>query len=159
MIYQPNAVSATDHIPEGYHSVTPSLTAKDADASLKFYAAAFGAVENFRLPDEKTGGVAHAEFQIGNSKLMISGEYPSFGCIAPEFSKGGAFMIYVPDCDASFAQAIEAGATSIRKPEDQFWGDRTAQVADPYGYRWSLAQKKSDPTPEEMAEGMKSFGG
>lgn len=152
-------MSDLSHIPEGYHSVTPSLTARSADKSLKFYAAAFGAVEHFRLPDEKTGGVAHAEFVIGNSAMMISDEYPSFGCIAPEYSKGGAFMIYVPDCDAAFAQSIAAGATSITEPSDQFWGDRTAQVADPFGYRWSLAQKVSSPTVEEMAEGMKNFGG
>lgn len=152
-------MSDLSHIPEGYHSVTPSLTSKDANASLRFYAEAFGAVEVFRLPDDKTGGVAHAEFQIGNSKMMISDEYPSFGCLAPEFSKGGIFMIYVPDCDVAFEKAIAAGAKAIREPADQFWGDRTAQVADPYGYRWSLAQKKSDPTPEEIAEGMRKFGG
>ncbi|MEO5713218.1 MAG: VOC family protein [Luteolibacter sp.] len=150
-------MSDLSHIPEGYHSVTPSLTAKSADASLKFYAAAFGAEESFRMPDEKTGGVAHAEFEIGNSTLMISDEYPAFGSFAPEFGKGGSFMIYVADCDASFAQAIAAGATALTQPTDQFWGDRTAMVADPFGYRWSVAQEVSSPTPEEMAEGMKKF--
>jgi PhnB protein len=152
-------MSDMSHIPEGYHSVTPSLTAKDANAALDFYAKAFGAEEVFRLPDEKSGGVAHAEFRIGNSAMMISDEYPSFGCVAPEFSKGGAFMIYVPDCDAAHERAVAAGATSLEGPADQFWGDRTARVADPFGYRWSLAQKKSDPTPEEIAEGMRNFGG
>ena len=151
-------MSDLSHIPEGYHSVTPSLTAKNTDASLKFYAAAFGAVEHFRLPDERTGGIAHAEFHIGNSTLMISDEYDFFGCFAPEYAKGGSFMIYVPNCDDSFAQAIAAGATAITPPTDQFWGDRTAMVADPFGYRWSVAEKVSSPTPEEMAEGMKSFG-
>ena len=150
-------MSDLSHVPEGYHSVTPSLTAKSADVSLKFYTAAFGAEESFRLPDEKTGGIAHAEFEIGNSTMMISDEYPSFGSFAPEFAKGGSFMIYVPDCDAAFAQAIAAGATALTQPTDQFWGDRTAMVADPFGYRWSVAQKKSSPTPEEMAEGMKKF--
>ncbi|MEO8615077.1 MAG: VOC family protein [Luteolibacter sp.] len=150
-------MSEFHHVPEGYHSVTPSLTSKSADASLKFYAAAFGAVEHFRLPDEKTGGVAHAEFEIGNSIMMISDEYPSFGSFAPEFAKGGSFMIYVTDCEASFAQSIAAGATALTPPTDQFWGDRTAMVADPFGYRWTVAQKVSSPTPEEMAEGMKKF--
>ncbi len=151
-------MSDSSHIPEGYHSVTPSLTSKSADASLKFYAVAFGAVEHFRLPDEKTGGIAHAEFVIGNSIMMISDEYPSFGSFAPEFAKGGLFMIYVPDCDASFAQAIAAGATTLTPPTDQFWGDRTGMLADPFGYRWTIAQKVSSPTPEEIVEGMKNFG-
>ena len=150
-------MSEFSHIPESYHSVTPSLTSKDADSSLKFYAAAFGAVEHFRLPDEKTGGVAHAEFQIGNSILMISDEYPSFCSFAPDVGKGGAFMIYILDCDAAFARALDAGAIALTQPSDQFWGDRTGMVADPFGYRWTLAQKKSNPTPEEMAEGMKKF--
>jgi len=150
-------MSDFSHIPDGYHSVTPSLTSKNTDASLKFYAAAFGAVEHFRLPDEKTGGTAHAEFQIGNSVMMISDEYPAFGSFAPEFANGGSFMIYLPDCDAAFARAVESGATALNPPTDQFWGDRTAMVADPFGYRWSLAQKTHTPTPEEMAEGMKNF--
>ncbi len=152
-------MSDLSHIPEGYHSVTPSLTSKSADASLKFYAAAFGAVEYFRMPDEKTGGTAHAEFEIGNSIMMISDEYPAFGSFAPEFAKGGSFMIYVVDCDAAFAQALAAGAAALTQPTDQFWGDRTAMVADPFGYRWSLAQKVASPSPEEMAEGMKNFCG
>lgn len=146
------------YIPDGFHSVTPSLTSKSADSSLKFYTAAFGAVERFRLPDEKTGGVAHAEFQIGNSIMMISDEYPAFGSFAPEIGKGGAFMIYVPECDGAFQQALSAGASEITPPTDQFWGDRTAMVADPYGYRWTVAEKKFEPTPEQIAEGMKTFG-
>lgn len=150
-------MSDLSHVPDGYHSVTPSLTSKSADSSIKFHAAAFGAMEHFRLTDEKTGGVAHAEFRIGNSIMMISDEYPDFGSMAPALGMGGSFMIYVPDCDACFAQAVTAGATVITAPTDQFWGDRTGSVADPFGYRWTVAQKKSTPTPEEMAEGMKKF--
>lgn len=151
-------MSDLSHIPQGYHSVTPSLTSKNAAASLEFYVAAFGAVEHFRLPDEKTGGIAHAEFNIGNSIIMLSDEYPTMGCFAPAFSEGTCLMIYVADCDTSFTQAINAGATALMPPTDQFWGDRSATVADPFGYRWSLAQKVSSPTPEAMAKGMRNFG-
>ncbi len=146
------------HIPDGYHSVTPSLTVKDGAAAIDFYIAAFGAEEKFRLPDEATGKLMHAEIAIGNSVVMLSDEYPEWDCVAPEPAKGGAFMIYVPDADAAFAQAVAAGATGIRPVTDQFWGDRLGQVADPFGYRWSLAQKVRDVSPEEIAEGAKSFG-
>jgi PhnB protein len=137
-------------IPEGYHSVTPSLTVRDAAAALDFYASAFGATESYRLasPD---GKIMHAEFQIGDSRIMLSDEYPDWGAFAPEVGKGGAFMIYVPNADDAFKKAIEAGATVIQDPADQFWGDRTARVADPYGYRWTVAAHVRDVTPEEIA--------
>ena len=146
------------HIPEGYHSVTPSLTARDANTALDFYARAFGAEVKFKMDDPSSGKVAHAEFQIGNSKMMISDEYPDYGAIAPEIGKGGAFMIYFPDVDAAFAKALAAGATSIQEPTDQFWGDRTGKVSDPFGYRWSLAAHVRDVSPEEMDAAMKAWG-
>ncbi len=139
------------HLPAGYHSVTPSLTAKDANAALAFYAAAFGAEEHFRLPDAKTGGVAHAEFAIGSSTMMISDEYPDYNCLAPEIGQGGTFMIYVPDVQAAFDQAVRAGATVLQEPADQFWGDRSARVSDPHGYRWTLAQRTRQVSSEEMS--------
>ena len=83
--------------------------------------------------------------------MMISDEYPGFGAIAPEVGKGGLFMIYVADCETVFAQAIAVGATVITEPADQFWGDRTATVADPFGYRWTLATHVRDVSEAEMA--------
>ncbi|MBC7979604.1 MAG: VOC family protein [Armatimonadetes bacterium] len=144
-------------IPEGYHSVTPSLTTRDSNSALEFYNKAFGATELFRLPGEN-GKVNHAEFQIGNSRMMISDEFPEWGSVAPEVGKGGSFMIYVEDCDGQYEQALAAGATSISPPADQFWGDRTAHVADPFGYRWGLAQHVRDVSPEELEKGAAEWG-
>jgi PhnB protein len=140
-----------NHIPEGYHSVTPSLTCRNAAEALDFYVRAFGAVELFRMP-EPDGKLMHAEMRIGNSTLMLSDEYPDWGAVQPEAGKGGTFMIYVPDADAAFAQAVAAGATELQPVTDQFWGDRSGRVACPYGYRWSLAQKVREVSPEEIAK-------
>lgn len=146
-------------VPEGYHSVTPYLTVKDAAAALAFYGAAFGAEETMRLVPPGMEEIMHAEFRIGDSMMMISGEYPEMGAVAPEVGKGMAFMIYVEDCDAAYARAISAGATSMGEPEDQFWGDRMARVADPHGYRWSLAQKVRDVSEEEIAKAVEGLAG
>ena len=142
--------------PQGYHTVTPSLTVRDAAAALDFYTRALGAGLLFSMPDP-AGKVMHAEFQIGDSRLMISDEYPDYGACAPEIGKGGLFMIYVPDVDAAFAQAIAAGATSTQDPTDMFWGDRTARVSDPFGYRWTLAAHVRDVSPEEMEAAAKDW--
>lgn len=145
------------YLPEGFHSVTPSLTVKNAPAALDFYARAFGAVEHYRLPEGDTGRIMHADFQIGNSRLMLSSEYPNWGAIAPEIGKGGSFMIYVPNVDTAYARAVDAGATSVSPPSDQFWGDRSACLADPHGYRWTLAARMRDVSPEEILEASKNW--
>lgn len=144
-------------IPPGYHSITPSLTVKDAAAALDFYRRAFGAVEHYRLPDPDGFKIMHAEFLIGDSRMMLSSEYPEWGAIAPEIRQGATFMIYVADSDAAFAQAVEAGALVMQEPTDQFWGDRSARVADPFGYRWSLATRVRDVSPEEIQRLAASF--
>lgn len=143
-------------IPEGYHSVTASLTARDAEAALDFYTRAFGAEVLFKMP-EPSGKIMHAEFKIGDTRLMISDEYPDCGAIAPEIGKGGTFMIYVPDVDASFARAVAAGATPTMEPADQFYGDRTGKVNDPFGYRWSIASHVRDVSVEEMDAAAKEW--
>jgi PhnB protein len=146
---------SVSHIPAGYHSVTPSLTARDAKNAIDFYHRAFGAEVKFKL-EEPSGKVAHAEIQIGDSRVMISDEYPDYGASAPEIGKGGTFMIYVADVDAAFAQAVAAGATPVQEPADMFWGDRTAKVNDPIGYRWTLASHVRDVSREEMEAAMKA---
>lgn len=147
---------SADPIPEGYHSVTPSLTARDAKAAIDFYTRAFGAELLFKL-EEPSGKLGHAEFRIGNSRMMISDEYPELGSVAPEIGKGGTFMIYVADVDAAFAQAVAAGAKAVQEPKDMFWGDRTANLHDPIGYRWTLASHVRDVPQEEMDAAMKAW--
>jgi PhnB protein len=143
-------------VPQGYHTVTPSLTVRDAAAALDFYVQAFGAVELFRMP-EPSGKIMHAEFSLGDSRMMISDEYPDYGSLAPEPGKGALFMIYVPDVDAAFAQAVAAGATPVQEPADMFWGDRSGKIHDPFGYRWTLASHVRDVSPEEMDAAAKAW--
>ena len=143
-------------IPQGYHSVTPSLTVRDGAAALDFYARAFGAVEVFRMP-EPSGKIMHAEITIGDSRLMLSDEYPDYVSLAPEPGKGGSFMIYVTDVDAAFEQAVAAGATAVQPPTDMFWGDRSGKVNDPYGYRWTLASHVRDVSQEDMEAAAKAW--
>ncbi len=116
---------STKYIPEGYHSVTPSLTPHDASAAIDFYQRAFGATEVYRLPGPD-GKVMHAELKIGNSHIMLSDEFPDWNALSPKTIGGssGSLMIYVEDVDAAFAKAIKAGATQQQPVTDQFWGDR-----------------------------------
>jgi uncharacterized glyoxalase superfamily protein PhnB len=139
-------------------SVITSLTIKGAAEALEFYKRAFGAVERYRL--EGPGGVLmHAEMQIGDSVMMMSDEFPDWGALSPE-TIGGCpvtVVLYVPDADASFAQAIAAGAKEKMPVSDQFWGDRMGSVTDPYGYKWSLATHKEILSPEQIKERFKDF--
>ena len=144
-------------IPEGYHSVTPYLVVDDANAAIKFYERAFGATEKFRLP--MGDRIGHAEILIGDSHVMLADEFPDMGHLGPK-SRGGttvSLMIYVPDVDATFRQAIEAGATAKKPVEDQFWGDRMGTLEDPFGHQWSLATHVEEVPPEEMERRMAEF--
>jgi PhnB protein len=135
----------------GYHTVTPSLTIRGAAEALEFYKKALNAVEVARLatPD---GVIMHAEIQFGDSRVMISDEFPDWGSLSPQTIGGspGALMIYVPDVDAAMAQAVAAGATEMRPATDQFWGDRSGMIIDPYGHRWSLATHREDVSMDEI---------
>ena len=141
-------------IPEGYHSVTPYLVVDDAEAAIDFYKRAFGAQEKFRMPMGER--IAHAEILIGDSHVMLADEIPDMGHLSPK-SRGGttvSLMVYVPDVDATFRQAIDAGATQKRPVEDQFWGDRMGTLEDPFGHQWSLATHVEDVSPAEMERRM-----
>jgi uncharacterized glyoxalase superfamily protein PhnB len=122
-------------------AVTPYLTANDAAAALDWYAAAFGAIEQFRVVGED-GRLGHAEFTIGAARFMLSDEYPEFGVRAPTTlgGTGTALHLEVGNVDAAFAQAIDAGATSLGEPADQPHGARHGTLVDPYGHRWMLSQ-------------------
>ena len=142
-------------IPDGYHSITPFLTVRDATRAIEFYKQAFGAQERgvFMTPD---GKVMHAEITIGDSIIMLGDEFPEFGALSPE-STGGAGMglhIYVDGVDVAFDRAVKAGAQVEMPVMDQFWGDRYGKLKDPFGHRWSIATHTKDLSVDEMKHGM-----
>jgi PhnB protein len=145
-------------VPEGYHTLTPYMTVRDAARAIEFYKQAFGAVERgvMKGPD---GKIMHAELRIGDSICMLADEFPEYGSLSP-LSTGGSGMglhIYVEDVDSAFDRAIKAGASVEMPVSDMFWGDRYGKLADPFGHKWSIATHKADLSMEEMAEGMKAM--
>ena len=137
-------------IPEGYHSLTPYLIIDGAAEAMEYYKKAFGAIELFRMPHgDKIG---HAEMKIGDSPFMLGDEHPQEGYRGPKSIGGSAvgLMIYVEDCDAVFKKAIEAGGTETKPLQDQFYGDRSGTVTDPFGHIWTIATHKEDVSPEEI---------
>jgi len=137
-------------IPEGYHSVTPYLVIKGAVQALEFYKTAFGATELFRMEHE--GKIGHAEIKIGDSPIMLADEHPDEGHVSPTTLGGSpvGIMIYVDDVDRIFNQAIAAGGKEVKPLQDQFYGDRSGTLTDPFGHVWTVATHKEDVTPEEM---------
>lgn len=138
-------------IPDGYHSITPYLIVKSAAEAIDFYKRAFGATELLRMPDAK-GRVSHAEIRIGNSVIMMADEHPEIKAYSPAHYGGSAvsLLVYVEDCDAVFHRAVAAGATVERPLADQFYGDRTGGVVDPFGYRWYISTHIKDVSAEEL---------
>lgn len=141
--------------------ISISLTVKDGKQALAFYTEAFGAEETFRM-ENGTGGIAHAEFNIGTTGMYLSEEDPHMyqALAMPEGSSASClFSIPTLDADAAFAQAIDAGAIAIFEPQDQFWGVRNAVIRDPFGYRWSFGQQIEEVSPEEVARRAKALFG
>ena len=143
-------------IPPGYASVTPYLIVRGAAKAIDFYQRAFGAIELFRL-DGPDGTLAHAEIKIGNSPVMLADGTSGYPDPLTLGGSSVSFMIYVPDVDAAFARAIAAGATAKRPVADQFYGDRTGTLADPFGHVWSLATHVEDVAPGEMDRRLKEM--
>jgi PhnB protein len=138
-------------IPDGYHSVTPYLVVRGAAAALAFYAEAFGAVEKFRM-EEPEGRIGHAEITIGDSTVMLADEHPELGFLGPAEpgTSPVTIMLYVEDVDEVVARAVAAGATLTRPVADQFYGDRTGGLVDPFGHTWYVATHIEDVSPEEI---------
>jgi PhnB protein len=143
-------------IPEGYHSVTPYLVVQGAAKAIDFYKRALGATELFRMEDGNR--VGHAELQVGDSRVMLADEYPERGIYAPQGNgkAGVSLMLYVENVDDVVNRAVSAGATLERKVENQFYGDRSGSVIDPFGHRWYVATHVEDVSPEEMDRRMKA---
>ncbi len=144
-------MSPVQPIPEGYPRVTPYLCVDDAAKAIEFYTEALGAEERMRMggPD---GRIGHAELAIGDSIVMLADEYPEMGAISPK-TVGGTpvtLHVYVTDVDDTVARAVKAGAKELRPVEDQFYGDRTGWLEDPFGHRWDIATHIEDVPPEEM---------
>lgn len=149
---------STKPIPEGYHTLTPYMTVRNAVRAIEFYKQAFGAVEKgvMKGPD---GKVMHAELRIGDSLFMLGDEFPEWGALSPQ-STGGTgtgLHIYTEDVDAAFDRAIKAGGTAEMPVTDMFWGDRYGKLVDPFGHKWSIATHKRDMSVEEMEAAQKDF--
>jgi len=143
-------------IPDGYHSVTAYIIIDGAAAALDYYKKAFGAVELFRMEHE--GKIGHAEIKIGDSPIMLADEQPEMGYVSPKALGGTpvSLMIYVPDVDTIYKQAIDAGGVELKALQDQFYGDRSGTLTDPFGHIWTIATHKEDVTPEEMDKRIKA---
>ena len=151
-------------IPDGYHSVTPYLIVKGADRAIEFYKKVFGASQRMRM-DGPNGTVGHAEIEIDGSAIMLADEFPDMGYRSPQ-SIGGtgvSLHLYVKDVDACFNRAVASGAKALRPVQDQFYGDRSGTVEDPFGHVWTISTHKEDVSPDELRKraeaAMKQPGG
>jgi PhnB protein len=146
-------------IPEGYNSVTPYLIFEDAGSAIDFYTKAFGAQELFRMP--MGNRIAHAEVQIGNSRIMLADEAPQMDAYGPQHHQGSpvSLMLYVDNVDTFAEKAVAAGAKTLRPIQDQFYGDRSGTFQDPFGYKWTIGTHVEDVSPQEMNKRMAAFAG
>ena len=142
-------------VPPGYHSLTPYLIVNGAADALAWYTQAFGAREVMRLP-APNGNIAHAEIEIGDSRIMLADESPQMDARAPAAFGGSpvSLHLYVPDVDATMAKAIAAGATVKSQPKDQFYGDRLGSLLDPFGHTWHVSSHIEDVSHEEIQRRM-----
>jgi PhnB protein len=141
----------TRPVPEGYRTATPYLIIKGAAEAIEFYKRAFDATEMLRMADPQ-GRVGHAEIKIGDSVIMLADEHPSMGYRGPR-SLGGSsvsILLYLEDVDRVFERAVKAGARGLRPVADQFYGDRSGTLEDPFGHVWTIATHVEDVPPEEL---------
>ena len=147
-------------IPKGYHTVTPSLFVAGAAKAIDFYKKALGAEELMRFPGPD-GKIMHAEIKVGDSIIMLADEMPDMGGRSPK-SIGGtpvSFFVYGENVDAAWKRAVDAGAREVQPLADQFWGDRTGCLEDPFGHHWWLAQHIEDLTPEQIRKNAEAHFG
>ena len=138
-------------IPKGYHTITPSLIVKDGLKAIEYYKKVFGAIDKGTMMMPNNKAVAHAELQIGDSKIMLTDEFPEMKCMSPP-SIGGSpasLYLYVEDVDKTFNLALAEGGKSLDPVQDQFWGDRHGRIQDPFGHIWSISTHIKDLTEDE----------
>lgn len=140
-------------IPEGYEGATPYLIIKGAAGALDFYKKAFGATELMRMP-APGGTVGHAEIKIGKAIIMLADEFPQMNCKSPQAYGGSpvSVMLYVPDVDTFVNRAVTAGAKLLRPVKNQFYGDRSGSLEDPFGHQWHIATHVEDVPPDELGK-------
>lgn len=148
-------------IPQNESRVSPYLSVSNAVEMIGFYKQVFGATETFRL-DMPDGRIGHAQIRIGTGTIMLADEFPEMGFLSPKSISDArspvSIHVYVEDVDAVYKTALAAGATSMREPANQFYGDRNAQVKDPSGHVWDISTHIEDVTPEEMKKRMAALG-
>ncbi len=148
-------MARVNHIPEGYHAVTPYLVIKGAAAAIEFYKKVFAATEVMRMP-QADGRIGHAELKIGDSHIMMADEFPERDIRGPQAFGGSpvSLMVYVEDVDSVFKKALASGAKMKKPVEDQFYGDRSGTLTDPFGHQWTISTHTEDVSPEEMQKRM-----
>lgn len=147
-------------IPDGFSTVTPSITVRQAAKAIEFYKKAFDAQEIFRFPGPDGKTIMHAEIKIGNSIIMLNDEMPQMNCNSPQSlgGTGSSIFLYVNDVDTIFNKAVSNGAKPLMPLMDAFWGDRFGSIQDPFGHVWGIATHKKDMTPEEIKKaGQEAF--
>jgi PhnB protein len=147
-----------NYLPKGYNTITPYLVVKGAAKAIDYYKKVLGATVVVRM-DGPDGRVGHAELQIGDSRIMLADENPAMGNRSAE-SIGASpvsLYVYLPDCDKVVAEAVAEGAKILKPVQDQFYGDRSGFIQDPFGHLWGIATHKEDVSPKEMAERMKKL--
>ena len=153
-------MSKIPHIPKGYNTVTPYLVIKGASQAIEYYKKVFGATEIMRMPGPN-GTVGHAELKIGDSMIMLADENPSMGQGHTSATTIGgspvSLYVYLPNVDEVFKRAITEGAKELKPVQDQFYGDRSGFLRDPFGHLWGIATHVEDVSPEEMTERMKKL--
>jgi len=153
-------MSKVPHIPQGYNSITPYLIVKGAAQAIDYYKKVFGATEVFRM-DAPDGKVGHAELKIGDSHIMLADENPNMGQGHASAATIGAspvsLYLYLPDVDRVVDRAVAAGAKILKPVQDQFYGDRTGFIQDPFGHLWGIATHIEDVSPQDMKERMKKL--
>ena len=151
--------SNVNPIPDGFHTITPSLIVKDAAKAIEFYKEALGAEEIMRLTSPDGAMVVHSELKIGNSIIFVTDEFPEMNSNSPKTLGGTpvSLYMYVEDADAAHAKATAAGAESLMPVEEMFWGDRFGLVADPFGHTWGFSTHVKELTPEEITKASNDF--